>query len=306
MRKRVLLIARVGLFLLMLESCGRGNARPGTEHSPIPPCGTADAPPTRYEHIVWIWMENHPETEIRDSPQAPYLNRLIRECATASNYAAVGSPSLPNYVGATAGSTFGIKDDADPRSHPLEADNLFRQVRSNGGTAKSYEESMPTNCSLEGSGRYAVKHNPEAYFTDAADRAACARDNVPLGEISQGELSDDLARDTLPTFAFITPDLCNDTHDCPIATGDKWLAQWMPAILGSRAYMSATMAVIVVYDEPAPMPNVFIAPSVVPGTTTPDSFNHYSLLRATEEMLGIDLFLGAAQSSSGLRNAIHF
>lgn len=77
-------------------------------------------------------------------------------------------------------------------------------------------------------------------------------------------------------------------------------------ILGSQAYKSATTAVIVVYDEPTPMPNVFIAPSVVPGTTTPDSFSHYSLLRATEEMLGIDVFLGTARSSPGLRGAIHF
>lgn len=211
MRLRVLATGRVGLLLLIaiFESCGGGKARSGTEPSQIPrgngkssaearaapsrvtpdassgsPCGTVDASPTRYEHVVWIWMENHPETAIRDSPQAPNLNQLIRECATASNYAAVGSPSLPNYVGATAGSTFGINDDADPSSHPLDADNPFRQVRSNGGTAKSYEESMPTNCSLVGSGRYAVKHNPEAYFADAADRAACGRDNVPLGEVS--------------------------------------------------------------------------------------------------------------------------
>ena len=165
---------------------------------------------------------------------------------------------------------------------------------------------MPANCSLAGSGRYAVKHNPQAYFAAAEDRAACARDNVPLGDLSHGELADDLAHDTLPAFAFITPDLCNDTHDCPIATGDKWLAQWIPAILASRAYKSGTTAVVVMYDEPTPMPNVFIAPSVVPGTVTADSFNHYALLRATEEMLGIGVFLGEAQSSPGLRSAVRF
>ena len=271
-----------------------------------PPCGTADTPPAHYAHVIWIWMENHSETAILNSPQAPYLNHLIRECATASHYAEVGNPSLPNYIGATAGSTFGIKDDADPKSHPLQTDNLFRQVRSAGGTAKSYEESMPANCALAESGRYAVKHNPQAYFADAGDRAACARDNVPLGDLSQGELTNDLAHDALPAFAFITPNLCNDTHDCPIATGDKWLAQWIPEILRSRAYVAGTTAVIVVFDEPTPMPNVFIAPSVVPGTIAPDSFNHYALLRATEEMLGIEAFLGAAQSSPGLRAAVHF
>lgn len=344
MSMRVLGPVRPGLLLLllMLQSCGGGakstadhpqtpgaNATPPTiarssaspepstaartppqPTAPLagerPPCGTAGAPPARYEHVIWIWMENHNETAILDSQQAPYFNRLVHECATASPYAMVGSPSLPNYIGATAGSTFGIKDDANPKSHPLQTDNLYRQVRSTGRTAKSYEESMPTNCSLVGSGRYAVKHNPQAYFAAADDRSACERDNVPLGDISQGELANDLARDTLPAFSFITPDLCNDTHDCPVATGDTWLAQWIPVILASRAYVAGTTAVMVVYDEPTPMPNVFIAPSVVPGAVASDSFSHYALLRATEEMLGIAVFLGAADSSPGLRGAVHF
>jgi len=54
---------------------------------------------------------------------------------------------------------------------------------------------------------------------------------VPLRSLAR-----DLARDRLPRYAFVTPNLCNDEHDCPIATGDAWLATWVPRILGSRAY----------------------------------------------------------------------
>ena len=37
----------------------------------------------------------------------------------------------------------GVTDDAPPSSHRIDADNLFRQVRRAGGSARSYAESMP-------------------------------------------------------------------------------------------------------------------------------------------------------------------
>jgi hypothetical protein len=214
-------------------------------------------------------------------------------------YEAVGSPSLPNYLGATSGTTSGVEDDAPPSSHPISADNLFRQVRAAGGTALSYQEAMPTNCALNSSGRYAVKHNPAAYYVGADDRAACERDDVPLGTPDAGPLASALDANTPPTFAFITPDLCNDTHDCPVSTGDDWLASWLPRILDSPSYRSGTMAVFLVWDEPTPMPFVAIAPRVTPGLAVPGATSHFGLLRATEDLLGLPP-LGAAADAPGL------
>jgi hypothetical protein len=69
------------------------------------PCGTATATPT-YRHVIWIWMENHSYTDIiGNQSQAPYLNTLAAECGVAANYHNVSHPSLPNYLGATAGLT---------------------------------------------------------------------------------------------------------------------------------------------------------------------------------------------------------
>ena len=93
----------------------------------------------------------------------------------------MGSPSLPNYLGATSGDTGGITDDGGPAIHPQHGDNLFRQVRVSGATVRSYVESMPANCAVAPQGRYAVKHNPAAYYTSGDDRHACAADDVPLG-----------------------------------------------------------------------------------------------------------------------------
>ncbi len=260
------------------------------------PCGTNTDPPAVYRHVVWIWMENHSYSSVIGNAHAPYLTQLTRACATLSRYATVGSPSLPNYLGATAGTTFGIGDDNAPRSHPITADNLFRQVRAEGGSERSYEESMPASCSLTGAGEYAVKHNPAAYYIGPGDRAACQADDVPLTQ-----LAGDLTAGRLPTFSFVTPNLCDDTHDCSVATGDAWLRSWVPRLLAAPDYRAGTMAVVIMYDEYTRMPNVFIAPSVAPGTVVTSRADHYALLRATEEMLGIPTFLGHAATAPDLR-----
>jgi phosphatidylinositol-3-phosphatase len=59
--------------------------------------------------VIWIWMENHQWSQVlAASSPAPYTRSLAAQCGTATNYASVGSPSLPNYLGATSGSTQGI------------------------------------------------------------------------------------------------------------------------------------------------------------------------------------------------------
>jgi hypothetical protein len=210
---------------------------------------------------------------------------------------------LPNYLGATSGSTHGVHDDGSPAAHPISGDNLFRQVLAAGGTARSFEEAMPSPCDLGAAGRYAVKHNPQAYFSDAQDRAACQRDDVPLGALSGGAFVDALAGDALPTFSFVTPDLCDDTHDCPVATGDAWLRDWVSRILASPTYAAGRTAVFVVWDEPTPMPLLVVAPTVGKGTVSTAPFDHYSLLRTTEELLGLDPALGQAAGAVSLRPA---
>jgi phospholipase C len=243
-------------------------------------------------------MENHTHDQVLASGQAPYLTDLVRTCGTATRWGAVGAPSLPNYLAMTSGSKHDVTDDADPAHHPIDADNLYRQVRDAGGTARAYVEGMPVPCAQVSSGKYAAKHNPAAYFAAPTDRAACRTDDVPLTA-----LADDLRTGALPRFATITPDLCNDMHDCDVATGDAFAAAWLPRLLDSAAYRKGTMAVVVAWDENTPVPNVVIAPTVPTGTVVATPVDHYELLRTTEEMLGIDTFLGEADNAHSLRAA---
>ena len=72
---------------------------------PLPPlCGLVAAPPAQWEHVVWIFFENHSYDEIVGSADAPFMNRaLIPRCGLATNYRDLTHPSVPNYIAATSG-----------------------------------------------------------------------------------------------------------------------------------------------------------------------------------------------------------
>jgi hypothetical protein len=233
-------------------------------------------------------MENHRFEQVIGAAEAPYETQLAGECATATKYAVAGVPSLPNYLAATSGSVQGVGDNKAPSAHPLTVDNLFRQVRAAGGRAQTWAEAMPSNCVLTPSGRYAVKHNPAAYYVGGDDRAACQRDNTPL-PASAGDL---------PTFLTVIPDVCHQTHDCTVSAGDDWLRSFLPRILDTPAYRSGTTAVFVVWDEYTPMPFIAVSPSIRPGTAVDTPTGHPSLLRTTEELLGLPLLPGADRAPS--------
>jgi phosphatidylinositol-3-phosphatase len=258
------------------------------------PCGTALSPPATYDHVVWVVMENHSYPEIIGSSSAPYINQLASQCGSASNFSAESHPSLPNYIAMTSGSTQGITDDNGPASHPLNVPSIFSQLGTGGW--RSLEESMPSNCDLSDSGTYAVRHNPAAYYTNI--RTDCATYDVPLG--STPDLS---AR-----FTFVTPNLCDDMHDCSVSTGDSWLSTFLPKVFGSAEYQAGRTAVFLTWDEDDSsagnhIATLVIAPSVVPGTTSGTAFNHYSMLRTSEEMLGLSSFIGNAATATSMRSA---
>lgn len=275
---------------------------------PGSPCGTAAAPPSTYDHVIWIIFENKKYSQVIGSPSAPYMTQMSQKCASLTSWTDAGSafPSLPNYIALTSGSNQGVTSDSSPGSLPaITADNLFRQVRARGLTERSYQEDMPSNCRLTDSSPYAVRHNPGVYYQGTGDRAACATNNVSLGTTTSGNLFRDLANNTLPGFSLITPNVCNDMHDCSITTGDSWLSRWLPVILASQSYQAGRTAVVVLFDEDTPIPNIVVAPSVVPATVVTGAYNHYSLLRATEEMLGITNFLLNARTAPSLRQPLN-
>ena len=246
-------------------------------------------------------MENKSYSQIIGSSAAPYTNQLAGQCGLATNYSAITHPSLPNYIAATSGDFWGIGDDNPPSSHPLAVGSIYSQLKAAGRTWRDYEESAPSNCPLTSSGQYAVKHDPAPYYTGV--RTDCAAWDVPMGTTSAGNLLNDLTGNTLPNFAFLTPNLCNDTHDCSISTGDNWLKSWFPIILASPAYKAGTTAIFLTYDEDDGssanhVATVVVSPFTPAGTASNAALNHYSLLKTTEEMLGLGFLAHAGDGGT--------
>jgi phosphatidylinositol-3-phosphatase len=316
MRRTVLLTAALTLAL-----CGGPAAIVAA--TPLPaamaatgPCGTLAAPPV-YSHVIWIFMENHSLGDIiGNTSQAPYINSLAARCGLATDYHSITHPSLPNYLAATSGLTqprlpvLSYTDCSVSAACRTSAPGIFGQ----GETWKAYQESMPSNCDKSNSGEYAIRHNPPPYY---ASLPGCASHDVPYSQLSA-----DLARDALPAFSFITPNLVNDMHDGTIAQGDAWLASHLPAVLNSSQYRAGTTAVFITWDEGAGgysaedcdgttvtdascrVPTIVISPSTPAGTTSGTFFSHYSLLATTEELLGLPR-LGQASSAATMTAAFH-
>jgi phosphatidylinositol-3-phosphatase len=71
------------------------------------------------DHVFVIVMENHGYQQVIGNPNEPYLNSLIAsgKVNLATNYFAIGHPSLTNYLEIVGGSNFGVRSDNDPAWH---------------------------------------------------------------------------------------------------------------------------------------------------------------------------------------------
>jgi acid phosphatase len=223
-------------------------ASPGPASPSAPPKANQPPPPVAgtlpdFSHVFVIVMENREYGTIIGNPAAPYTNSLARSYALATNYFAVSHPSLPNYLALAAGDTFGITSDCTACF--VNAPNIADQVEASGRSWRAYMEGMPSACFLGASGGgYAQKHNPFVYFTNIRnDPARCAAHVVPFTAFST-----DLAGGSVPNYVWITPNMCNDMHDCATSVGDSWLANIVPQILASAAWRDGGV-LFITWDE---------------------------------------------------------
>jgi phosphatidylinositol-3-phosphatase len=299
-----------------LRSCGNGRcdhgetcstcprdcgACPGADLSmpppdmsmpPSNPCGSTASPPAHYQHVIIFSFENRTWSNVGlgfSASTMPYLHSLASQCSYFSDWTETNTAqnSLTQYIGETSGvSNANTVNDCSPSSTSCRStdDNIFRQVRRAGGTARSYVEGATTSCSASGN---AAKHIPALYYygtytegtSTRNDHEFCDTEVRPYGEFDVNNL---------PTYAFITPTLCNDGHDCGDSVVDAWARTNIQKVLDSAAYKAGTVAVFIWYDEDHPVPNLHIAPTSHKGDITQTGVGtHAALLKTIEDMLGL-------------------
>ena len=248
--------------------------------------------------------------------------------------------------------------------YPGAVSNIGTQLSAAGLGWKAYEEDMgndpnretaacghpalnsqdQTQSAVAGDG-FATRHDPFVYFHSVIDDQTYCDDHVvalgsPTGAMPAAALTGEtgLATDlkkisTTPTFAFITPNLCDDGHDYPCtnqASGasalsdiDTFLQTWVPLITNSPAFKKNGLLEIT-FDESdgpqsdasaccgeqpgpgdSPLPGitgpggglvgaVVLSPFIAPGTVSATPYNHYSSLASWETLLGLPRLADAA------------
>jgi hypothetical protein len=283
----------VGAVLLLLTACSGTVTSPppaaGLEPSaPGPSASTAAAASGGGAHVFVIVMENHGYTE---AMAQPYTAALAARYAVATDYHAVSHPSLPNYLALTGGSTFGITDDD---YHRLPPGGIGLQLSQQGIPWRAYMEGMTAGC-FNSPSPYALKHDPFAYFG-----GGCPPEVVPLTRLDA-----DLAGDT-PAFAWITPDLCHDGHDCTARQADDFLGSLVPRILASAAWRRNGLLLITWDEDDGGEHNRVPALVVAPGPmrhVAARPADHYSLLATVEDRLGVPR-LGQARQATSLTDLL--
>ncbi|MET8849135.1 alkaline phosphatase family protein [Amycolatopsis sp. NPDC004625] len=247
---------------------------------------TASAVPA-FDHIVLVMFENKKYSSINGSSSAPYFNTLASQSAKFTSSFAITHPSQPNYVALFSGATQGVTDDTCPANLGAKA-NLGQQLIGAGKTFKGYSEAMPsdgyTGCS---SGTYRRKHNSWVDFS-----------NVPAASnVRFSSFPSDFTQ--LPTVSFVTPDMCNDMHDCSIGTGDTWLKNHLDAY--AQWAKTHNSLLITTFDEDSGTSvnqifTTFTGANVKVGSYS-ESINHYTVLRTIEASYGLPGIGNAASKS---------
>lgn len=235
-----------------------------------------------FTHVVVVVFENHEAGAIVGNPDAPTFNALGDRYARLTRYAGVTHPSLPNYLALVSGSTHGITSDCTDCI--VAARNLADTLEAAGKTWKTYAEDLPApGYTGAYAGRYAKKHDPFLYFRDIATSRRRSAHVVPFTQLAR-----DIASHRLPRFSLIVPNLCNDMHDCSVATGDAWLKVHIAPLVRSPELRGGV--VFVVFDEGTTdegggghVDALALGPTVKARSVFPRATNHYGLLRTIED-----------------------
>jgi len=261
-----------------------------------PAASPAGAVP-KFSHVVIVMIENKESGEVLGNRRMPIFNGWAGQYALLTRYYAITHPSLPNYLALVSGDFFGIQTDC--LDCFVRARSLPDLLEDRGRSWKAYAEGLPAAGFL-GSfyGRYAMKHNPFVYFEAIRkDPARLNRSVVPLTELDV-----DLAKNGLPDYSFIVPDMCDSSHDCGVEVTDAWLGRVVAPILQSPAF-DANSLLILTFDEGTTdqaccgrsplarggkIATVLISPLVKAGYRDPTPYSHYSLLKTILRSWGLD------------------
>ncbi len=221
---------------------------------------------------------------------------------------------------------------ADYVNHTISSKSLLDQLEEKGLTWKGYFESIPTPGSKEVvhpnviRALYASKHNGFISFKKVQDDP-----NQLKKIVSLDQLTSDLKSGNVPNYSHIIFNQCHEMHglpECPktpelLKVGDSWIGRIVNEIKSSSLWAApGNSAIVITWDEdnnPSPkkgtqgccgfdpnshanfggghIPTIVITNHGPHGVVDNTPYNHYSLLRTTEDAFGINEYLNEASDT---------
>jgi phospholipase C len=321
--------------------------------------GVASVP--HFSHVVVLVLENENASSTWGPKSvAHYLNSLVPRGVFADQYFGTGHASLDNYIAMVSGQPDQPLTGGDcpvslwicvqGQSLLSGGRNLADQLEEHQISWKGYMDGMPSPCfhadysptslaadPYQGDSQappakdYADRHNPFIWFADIIGNDTRCRAHVrPFSE-----LGGDIASNSVPSFAFITPDTCHDGHDNPCSNGapgglvsaDKWLSENVPSLLD---YLWQNNGLLLIttdengfVDTTGSPPGccsggplgllpgfggrvglLALSPNITAGRTVSTQYDHMSLLRTIEDSFGITEHLNNAAQASAMSDVL--
>jgi hypothetical protein len=293
---------------LLAAACGTAapaaSKDAGSASKALPARSPSPTPAPRVPHVVVVVEENRDAGAVLGNGAAPYINGLAANHGVATASYGQSHPSLPNYLELISGSTHGVSDDGT--GYVFAGPTLVGQLAGVGVSWRAYMEDLPSPCYTGAeAGDYAKKHDPFVYFSSVTAEAAQCDRVVPYAR-----LASDLRAGTLPSFVWISPNLCDDGHDCSTAHMDAWLHANLQPLLDSTWFAEDGVA-IVTWDEGSTdagccggahggrIPTVVVSQRVHGHVTEAGAVDQAGTLRSIEQLYSLPLLGDAACACSG-------
>src|SRR2546425_2003498 len=247
--------------------------------STLPPGGAVrDQATGNFDQLVVVWMEKKNLDEVYGP--AAYMTQLADLYSFSQGWSSITNPSQPNYIAILGGSTFGVSGDGN---HPnLNHLTMVDILENTSKTWKAFaQDASGTGCSINPP--RGEDHFPFLSYTTIMNNSARCANLLP------GSYNEVITAFNAGTnFIWLTPNDCNNMHDCSVATGDAWIQSWVPNLLSAMAGKRA--ALIIMFDEADTSPPYiymsFSGPATKLAYKSTASYSHYSLAKLLEDVWG--------------------
>ena len=263
----------------------------------------------------------------------PYLCGLAQANGLALNFYSNAHGSLLDYLFATSGADWTAKPShcngggcAGPGI--IKGDNIIRALNNDNKTWRGYFEGMPHRGYMGGSaGNYVPRHNPLRWYSDVADSSTQQDNMYPFTQFAA-----DCQAGTFQNFNLIIPNEADDAEgtgsksaSALLSVADDWLENNIKPLFSTAPFQSGGDGILIItFDESrvkgksgdassdnscSPTKSsgcgghvafVMIGPSVIPGSTTSNTYHYQDLLHTMLHLLGITDYMNGAKGASDI------